>query len=297
MKKFYPLLLVTLLATTVVFAQDGKKKKKPSGSYNKQNKETEQFLEKQWWIGLKGGPNLTKTTVEKIYNVIIPTNYEPGEISKEYDNFKQLGSQISLEITFFFKQVSLSFQPTYQHARFKYTSTYEWIDTEVQSNYLEMRYDQEVKLDHLQLPLLAKYEFSGGALRPYVQFGVYSAILLNATKSVEVSGTDYASGGANEFENEPVIVGVTDQFAKNHWGLIGGAGLYYNLGNVRLNFDVMYKYGMSNISSTENRYDNDRLSGVGDVMDDLTMDNLSVSIGCLFPMRFLGNNFKSLNRK
>jgi outer membrane protein W len=295
MKNLYLLLLCTILATTSAFAQDGKKRKSPA--YNKQNKENDQFLEKQWWIGLKGGPNLTKTTVEKIYNVILPTNYDASTTTKEYDSFKQLGSQVTLEITFFFKEFSLSFQPTYQHARFKYTSSYEWIDTEVETNHLELTYDQEVKLDHLQLPLVLKYEFNAGALRPYVQIGAFSAILLNATKSVEVSGTDYASGGANEFKNEPVIVGVTDQFAKNSWGLIGGAGVYYNMGNVRLNFDVMYKYGMSNISSSENRYDNDRLSGVGDVMDDLTMDNLTVSIGCLFPLRFLGSGFKSVNRK
>ena len=77
---------------------------------------------------------------------------------------------------------------------------------------------------------------------------------------------------------------------------MGGAGVNYNLGNnVRLNLDVMYRYGMSNIVSTKNRYDSDRLSGVGDVMDDLTLDNLSISLGCLFPLRFLSSGFKTLD--
>jgi hypothetical protein len=57
----------------------------------------------------------------------------------------------------------------------------------------------------------------------------------------------------------------------------------------------MYKYGMSNISSTENRYESDRLAGVGDALDDITLDNLSVSLGVLFPLRFLSNSFKSLD--
>jgi hypothetical protein len=54
---------------------------------------------------------------------------------------------------------------------------------------------------------------------------------------------------------------------------------------------------MSNVVSAENRYSNDRLAGVGDAMDDLDMDNLSISLGCLFPLRFLESGFKSLNRK
>jgi hypothetical protein len=54
--------------------------------------------------------------------------------------------------------------------------------------------------------------------------------------------------------------------------------------------------GMSNISSTDNRYGSDRLSGVGDAMDDLTLDNISVSLGCLFPLRFLSSGFKSLDK-
>jgi hypothetical protein len=108
---------------------------------------------------------------------------------------------------------------------------------------------------------------------------------------------DVAAGGANAFKDEPIMVGAKDLFAKNHWGLVAGAGAYYNLGNVRVNLDIQYKYGMSNITSVKNRYSNDRLSGVGDAMDDLTLDNLSFSIGCLFPLRFLENGFKSLDRK
>lgn len=107
---------------------------------------------------------------------------------------------------------------------------------------------------------------------------------------------DYASGGTNQFAYEPIIVGAKDLFAKNNWGMIGGAGVNYNLGNVRLNFDVMYRYGMTNITSTKNRNSNDRLAGVGDAMDDMTLNNISVSIGCLFPMRFLSSGFTSLDR-
>jgi len=290
------LLLLCLLLAFFTFGQE--KKRKPS-PYTKQvkNKEDEKFLEKQWWLGFKAGANLSKTTVEKTYSIISPTNYEPSSIGKQYDNFNLIGSQATIEVSFYFKRFLLSFQPTYQHSRFSYSNSFVWSSDEVATNRVELNFEQEQKLDHAILPLLVKYDIYGNKLRPYVQLGVYSAILINATKEVTSSGIDYAAGGENNFTNEPISVGAKDLFASSYWGLLGGIGVNYNLGNnVRLNLDIMYKYGMSNITSTDNRYGSDRLAGVGDTMDDLTLDNLSVSLGCLFPMRFLSSGFKTLDQ-
>ncbi|MBA4053932.1 MAG: hypothetical protein C0490_04400 [Marivirga sp.] len=290
------LFLLCFVMAVVSFAQE--KKRKPS-AYNqqKQNKEDEKFLEKQWWLGFKAGANLSKTNVDKTYSIIAPTNYEPSTIGKKYDSYSLVGSQATIEVSFYFKRFLLSFQPTYQHSRFVYTNQFVWSSTDEVTNRVELNFEQEQKLDHAILPLIIKYDIYGNRLRPYVQIGAYSAILLNATKSVTTTGIDNAAGGENEFENEPINVGAKDLFAKYHWGLLGGVGVNYNLGNnVRLNLDVLYKYGMSNIVSTENRYGSDRLSGVGDAMDDLTLDNISVSLGCLFPMRFLSSGFKTLDK-
>lgn len=290
------LLLLCLLVVVVAFGQE--KKKKPS-AYNKQKKsqEDEKFLEKQWWLGFKAGANLSKANVDKTYSIIAPTNYDASTIGKQYDNYSLVGSQATLEVSFYYKRFLLSFQPTYQHSRFSYSNTFEWSSTDEEANHVQLTFDQEQKLDHAILPLIIKYDIYGNKLRPYVQIGAYSAILLNATKSVTTTGVDNAAGGENQFATETINVGATDLFAKYHWGLLGGVGLNYNLGNnVRLNFDVIYKMGMSNISSTDNRYGSDRLSGVGDAMDDLTLDNISVSLGCLFPMRFLSSGFKTLDQ-
>lgn len=293
------LLLLCCLFLTVAVAQEKKRKKPASPAYKeKKAKEDAKFLNKQWWLGLKAGGNLSKVSVEKMYSAITPTNYEPSTISKQYKNMDLVGSQVTLEVTFYFKGFSASFQPTYQHSRFLYTNSYEWTSTAETSNHVLLNFEQEQKVDHAILPLIIKYDISGNKLRPYVQAGIYTAMLINASKEVSVKGIDNAAGGTNEFSDESIIVGAKDLFAKNHWGLLGGVGVNYNLGNhVRLNFDVMYRYGMSNIVSTKNRYDSDRLAGVGDVLDDLTLDNLSVSIGCLFPLRFLSSGFQTLDKK
>jgi len=293
------LLLLCCLFLTVAVAQEKKRKKPASPAFKeKKAKEDAKFLNKQWWLGLKGGGNLSKVSVEKMYSAISPTNYEPSTISKQYKNMDLVGSQVTLEVTFYFKGFSASFQPTYQHSRFLYTNSYEWTSTTETSNHVLLNFEQEQKVDHAILPLIIKYDIIGDKLRPYVQAGIYTAMLINASKEVSIKGIDNAAGGTNEFSDESIIIGAKDLFAKNHWGLMGGVGVNYNLGNhVRLNLDVMYRYGMSNIVSTKNRYDSDRLSGVGDVLDDLTLDNLSVSIGCLFPLRFLSSGFQTLDKK
>jgi outer membrane protein W len=293
------LLLVCCLTIMTAEGQEKKQKKPASPAYKeKKAREDAKFLNKQWWLGLKGGANLSKVSVEKSYSAIAPTNYDYSDIAKQYTNFDLIGSQVTLEATFYFKGFSFSFQPTYQHTRFVYTTSYAWTSTLEATNHVELNFEQEQKIDHAIVPLIVKYDITGNKIRPYVQVGVYAAVLLNATKTVSVKGIDNAAGGVNEFTDESIIIGAKDLFAHNHWGLMGGAGLNYNLGNnVRLNVDVIYRYGMSNIVSTQNRYGSDRLSGIGDVMDDLTLDNLAISVGCLFPLRFLSSGFKTLDLK
>src|SRR5687767_7814924 len=118
MKKRYLFITCLLLAiSTQVSAQSSlsKKKRQPS-AYNKQNKENNQFLEKQFWLGLKAGANFSSVTVESAYDVISPID---GSLAaKDYNKYKGFGKQIALELSFYFKGFSLSFQPTYQHALF-----------------------------------------------------------------------------------------------------------------------------------------------------------------------------------
>ncbi len=286
-------MLCLALLGTASFAQT--KKRKPPQNFNTKNKQDEKFLEKQFWMGLKAGTNLSKVHVTKEYSVISPVNNE--ETSKEYESFNKPGFQVALELTFYFKGVSASLQPTYRSSSFAYTNHYEWTDSATPTNSLTLDYYQEQKLEYFEIPFVVKYDILSGNLRPYIQLGGYGAFLINANKTVEVSGLDLASGGENPFTNEPVSVGAKDLFAKSNWGLIGGAGVNYNVGNIRINLDIMYRYGMSNIASTQNRYSNDRLAGVGDAMDDMTMDNISISLGALFPLRFLSSGFKSSDSK
>ncbi|HRK54224.1 MAG TPA: outer membrane beta-barrel protein [Cyclobacteriaceae bacterium] len=293
MRRLLPLLALLILSSTL-YAQS--QRKPPAGFKKKVKQQQNSFLDKQWWIGLKIGPNLTKATPETRYSVLTPTNYALPITDKKYDGFKKLGSQATLEITFNYKGIGFSFQPTYRLSRFTYTNEFMWDNPENAAEMLELKYDHELRVDYADLPLIVKYDITGNTLRPYVQGGIFYSMLVNANKTVEISGTDFASGGTNALSSEPVIVGAKDLFHKSYWGLMAGAGLHYNLGNVRLVFDASYRIGMSNVTDTKNRFSNDRLSGIGDALDDMKTDNIVLSIGCLFPMRFLSTSFKSIDR-
>ncbi|MEQ8425137.1 MAG: outer membrane beta-barrel protein [Cyclobacteriaceae bacterium] len=287
------LLLAFIMLTHAGIAQQ---RKPPAGFKRKAKEQQNSFLDKQWWIGLKIGPNLTKATPDTRYSILTPTNYAQVLTDKQYDGFKKLGSQATLEITFNYKGIGFSFQPTYRLSRFTYTNDFMWNNPENVTEMLQLNYSHEQKLDYADLPFIVKYDITGNTLRPYVQGGIFYSVLVNANKTIEITGTDFASGGTNELSSEPVIVGAKDLFHKSYWGLIAGAGLHYNLGNVRLVFDASYRIGMSNITNTETRFSNDRLSGIGDALDDMKTDNIVLSIGCLFPMRFLSTSFKSIDR-
>jgi hypothetical protein len=296
MKKLFPLalFLVSTLSVTVVMAQ----KRPPKLPKFNKNREKEVFLKKQWFLGFKAGVNWAGADVVKQYSALSPSNYDLNETKKTYSNFSDASAHAALEATFRFTAFSLSFQPTYRHNSFSYSNSYSWIDEETPNNQLELQYNQEQELDYIDFPVLAKYEKTFNKLSPYIQGGIYSSIRVNATKSVDIQGTDYASGGVNQFKDETIIVGAKNLYAKNHWGLLGGVGVYYNLGNVRLNFDIQYRKGMSNITSTKNRYSNNQLSGVGDTLDDMRLNSVMISFGSIFPLRFLGKNFRSTdNRK
>lgn len=291
MRKLFPLVLCLIACSVTVSAQNNRKRKAPVKARNANS----EFLDKQWWLGFKAGVNFSKVAVDQTYGVYAPTNYETSKTDKTYDDWAGVGAHATVEVTFTYRRFSASLQPTYRSSKFAYSNHYEW-DTEGEPQ-LILDYTQEQKVDWAEFPLLFRYDITESKLRPYVQVGAYYAFLINANKSVETSGIDYASGSENKFTEPDIIVGASDLFAKNHWGLVFGGGVNYHVGNIRLNLDIMYRKGMSLVNSTENRYGNPRLSGTGDVMDDIKLNNIAISLGCLFPMRFLSSGFQSIDKR
>ena len=252
-----------------------------------------QFLQTQFWIGLKGGPNLTKANPTQFYSSFDGVDFVDTELEKDYDDFKTLGSQVGLEFVFYHRGFSLAFFPNYARFNFTYHNSYTYESSSNPEDMVLLDYSQKNHLEYIDLPLMFKYDILQEKVRPFVQIGAYYSRLLNANKELNIENNDLASGAAQPYQAPAVIVGAKDIFIGSSLGLMAGVGVHYDPGNIRLSFDINYRYGMNNIASAENRYKENRLAASGDAMDDLTFDNLSMNIGVFFPMRFISKSFNS----
>jgi hypothetical protein len=118
--------------------------------------------------------------------------------------------------------------------------------------------------------------------------------LNNAFKLTSITVKDQASGGTNEYMSEEISTGAKDLFIRSNMGWVAGVGVSVPIGNARIALDVNYIRNTHNITSVKNRYSNERLTGSGDVLDNLKLRNISASISVLIPLRFviLKENYK-----
>lgn len=246
------------------------------------------FLNKQFWIGFKGSAFLTKAIPVQRYSVYNLTTNAPASIyDKQYKSFTPLTVGGGLELTFCYKAFAISFQPDFRRTTFIYTNTYTWLDPQNSNNSYKAAYNSEQKLDYFVYPLLLRYDPLKTKLKISIEAGAYYAYLNNALKTTTVTITDYASGGVKPYVAQEVTTGARSLFIKSNIGWLAGMAISYPIGNVRISASAAYWHNTNNITNIANRYDNDRLTGSGDVLDDVRLRNISFSLSCLIPLRFL----------
>lgn len=294
--KILSLTLLTLIITDYSHAQQQKRKRsKKKNGYNTRKPSDNPYLKSQWWLGFRAGANLTEAVPDQRFSAFSPINYAEEDIRKDYESFNLLSGHAGIDITYYHQGFSFSFQPNYRRQRFEYSNDLIW-EGSVPTNSVELKYVQDHQLDYIEFPLFIKYDILRvSRWRPFVQIGAYYGLLTSANKSLEVSGSDSASGAASPFENESVIIGAEDLFIRSSAGVAGGLGVSYDVQNVRITFDITYRYGLHNITDTENRFSENQLSGIGDALDDLKMRNISASFGILFPLRYVTRNSKTFD--
>ena len=285
-KKIHPifftaLLLFACLHASLTHAQVARKKTYSSGLPSKS------FEKSQFYIGIRGGLSLTKVHVIESYTSFVSPNNPDEKYLKEYKIFSKPNAAFGLEFSFSYSKFTASFQPNYRRQTFSYANTYEWADANNSQNYLQLTYKQKTTLDYIELPLFIRYDIVSGAFKPFVQIGFYYGILNNATKELTIEGVDNAAGTSRNFNEPASIIGAKDLFIKSSIGAAIGVGTSYKVGNIRLILDATYRKGFNNVSNRQNRYASNSLSGAGDVTDDIKLNTITFSFGCLFPMKFL----------
>jgi len=256
------------------------------------------FEKSQYWLGLKGGINLTQPLVADRFTVFEPIDGNYDGYKKEYQSFNKIGTQFQFAFQYSFRRFSIYAAPGYKSTLFSYSNTFKWQDVATPTNTVEIKQEQTQIVEYAYLPLTLKFEFLSSKLRPYIHGGGFVGYKFNAQKSLKKSGTDQASGGTTSFEDQPIIIGATNLLNPWWYGVMGGVGVNYDLANVRIFLEGNYLLGLNNITSAEHRYTENALSGSGDAMDNLKLSNLEISVGVLFPLKFLNTGeYRSVKTK
>lgn len=244
----------------------------------------------QWWVGVRGGSNFSSVTSHTSYSVFSYTlGTTAGDNEKSYKSFTLPGLQFGFSVSFeFIRGLSVGLLPDYTSYRYEYGNSFRWYDVEDPNKQVMTSYNIETRLQYVELPLTVKYEFLRGSFKPYIHGGAYYSFLTDALKRVNTKGIDQASGSDSEINVTELSVGLEDRMKKANFGIIGGAGFTQNFGNARLGLEINYQYGLQNMDNGEMKFtDSQLLSGTYDVPDDFSLNNLSISLQVIIPLKFI----------
>lgn len=243
----------------------------------------------QWWIGAKVGSNLSAPLVEDQFDIFSFTDVPLGDNGKVlYDRYKTFGYQFGFILGFeFIRHISAVAEPAFSGSYYSYKVNYLWTSIENQAQNVRVSFEHQNRLQYFEVPLALKYELLHDKLKPYVQGGTYWGKLLQATKDVEESLTDNASG-TTTVETNSYAGRVEKLYEPSVWGIFVGAGCTYNVGNARLGLQVNYKMGMKNIAAAETRFEDSQfVSGTFDAHDNLKLNQLELSFVVIMPLKFI----------
>ena len=251
------------------------------------------FLKTQWYLGFFGGGNLAGTTSQTAFNGYSPINYTISNVEKTDNNYANFRGQYGLVFMYYTSGFTIGLKPGIHIYGLEHSTSNTWVDSTNPDNTLVVDYKHNTQLNYMEFPLTVQYDLMQERLRPYVGLGGYYGLLLNATRTIERSGTDSASGSTGGFVNQEKTIGVKDLYITSSVGVMGFIGASYDPGNIRITMDIGYKFGLTNITNTENRYLNNEMSAIGEVQDDQTLQNLYLSMAFVFPLKFISKDFNS----
>ena len=252
---------------------------------------TEEFLKTQWWLGIKVGINYTDPNPIVSYSSISTIGLPEQDLDKGYEVFSLPGAQAGMDLTFYHRGFAIGIQPTYKRIRYKYFNYRTW--GFVAPNLFDMEYSIEQRIDAVDVPLTLKYEIiQSGKTRPFVMAGGYYSFITHAEKKVDIMYTDHATGSPIPTSGGTQILGVTQQF-QNYAGVLGGVGVSLDYLNIRTVFEAVYLRGLTDITNNGNRFTQTELTSIGDVNDELKMDNINVSLSFVFPLRYIDKQFQA----
>ena len=152
---------------------------------------------------------------------------------------------------------------------------------------LNFKYSES--LNYLQTHLFARYQVKAkGDFKVFVQAGGWSGFLIQSKYSI--SQTD--SNGVKD--DELLRIDATSIRNDKIFGVMGGVGISYKLGEGHVFAEMNYQNSFSKINNPEKRIDNQNLIyRYYFIDDDLSINNLTFSLGYTFYLNYFVEHSKS----
>lgn len=255
------------------------------------------YSKSQFWLGIKGGVNLSWASVGDKYQVFQPLpNATTFSYDKVYDGIQFPGFQSGIQVIYNFRSFfSVVFEPAYSIQSFAYRNNFKWSSTNPQSG-ITLEQKNTYSFQYLDFPLYLRIDLFKGNIRPYVMGGMMYSYLTRVSRKSEYTSSDDVTGAQNVIENPLPEMSVTNLFIRSNFWYSFGAGVSYDIQNIRVGISAMYRASLNNITSEANRFSNQKINSTGDVLDNIKLKNIEISLYCVFPMKFItSTNYKRVN--
>lgn len=191
-------------------------------------------------VGLIGGPNATLPNVTENY-AVSGSSAGKGKYTPKVNI--TIGLVFEKEL---FGKFTAAPELAFSTRTFAYTNPALFVYDSAQNSSTATQ-TGNIKQSWLDLNLLMQYKLGKGALNSYVSFGPNVGMLLNASNTIETeySGTGQVTSGSP--------VGITDNYNKIGFSLIGTAGIKYKFGAIYITANVRYQYGLSKIVNEDKK--------------------------------------------
>jgi hypothetical protein len=258
---------------------------------------TNNNFENKFYLGLKGGINLSHVKVLDQYQIFSNIgDEEPGE--KEYNSiWKNLGYQYGfIGLYHLSEKINLIFEPTFTNYIFGYSSSNTWQDNENFSQTSSQNHKHNLR--YFELPVLLQFYHDLTPLKPYFLVGGYYGYLLGAEKIIDIEEYTTIDGQNFNTSSEYQHVFFNEQYIKSRLAAIIGIGAIYDLTALQLMFEFSYHYSFNNITRENARFSNQLVTGSAyDINDNINLNAIEFNIRLLFPINKPSNLLKSLKCK
>jgi hypothetical protein len=212
-------------------------------------------------LGAFLGGNLTSATILTSYG---PFDHNTGEGHYSPLPEMQIGAAAFVFLT---NRLELILESIYTRNSFSYTN--------LQYGFAEI-YRNETH-QKIEIPLSISYDLPGERWHPYFRIGASYGLILTAHTSYRRSHMNNGPGSLSPLQSSNL--NIRDRRNTSTLNGIMGAGIKYQITRGFIFFDLRYSYGLSQLVTAENRWDQETVFRYYYADGDFVTDNLSFSLG------------------